>query len=215
MRHDAAVLEEPTDFCRLWLLRHPELDASHQEQVVGDGLGEVGHRGLSQVRQWLDVLKPLPFSQVWSGDQPQCQTPAQALAQARGLTNQVDARLRDQHMGRWQGRLWREVMQEEESAVRAFFGEFGEARAPGGESLGDAMERALQWWSEHRAKLLGAQVLLVLPGALVSGFCVAMLGLRMSRAVGFQLGHGGIGALDLFDNGGRLACWNVTALNHG
>ena len=32
-----AVLSEPTDFRRLYLFRHPELDASHQGRAVGAG----------------------------------------------------------------------------------------------------------------------------------------------------------------------------------
>lgn len=213
-RQNGAVLPEPTDFCRLWLLRHPELDPAHAECAIGDGPADLGRRGRAQVLQWLELLKGVPVAHVFSSPQPQCHGPARALAEARQQEALAEPRLRDQAMGRWQGRSWREVMHEEEGAVRTFFAEFGEATAPGGESLGDAIERALGWWAEVRPQCLGKQVAVVLPGSLVSGFAVAMLGLRLSRAVAFQLPHGGIGALDVFENGSRVACWNLGALGH-
>jgi broad specificity phosphatase PhoE len=207
------VLPEPTDFCRLWLLRHPELDQAHAERAIGDGPADLGRRGRAQVLHWLELLKHVPLAAVYASPQPQCHGPARALAEARQHEALAEARLRDQSMGRWQGRAWRDVMREEEGAVRTFFSEFGEAAAPGGESLGDAIERALAWWAEARPQLAGKQVAVVLPGSLVSGFAVAMLGLRLSRAVAFQLPHGGVGALDVFENGARVACWNLGALS--
>ena len=46
---DARVLPEPTDFCRLWLFRHPELDPAHAQCAVGDGPADLTRRGRAQV----------------------------------------------------------------------------------------------------------------------------------------------------------------------
>lgn len=209
---DAQVLPEPTDFCRLWLLRHPELDSAHAECAIGDGPADLSRRGRAQVLHWLEQLESVEFAAVYASPQPQCHGPARALAQARQFEALPEPRLRDQAMGRWQGRAWVEVMREEEGAVRTFFSDFGESRPPGGESLGDAVERALGWWAELRPRALGKSVAAVLPGSLIGGLVVAMLGLRLSRGVAFQLPHGGIGALDVFDNGARVGCWHLGAL---
>jgi broad specificity phosphatase PhoE len=206
------VLPEPTDFCRLWLLRHPELDAEHVQRAIGDGPGDLSRRGRAQVLRWLELCKPLPIETVWSSPQPQCHGPARALAEARQKEPLVDARLRDQALGRWQGRAWSEVMREEDGAVRTFFAEFGEAKAPFGESLGDAVERMLTWWQEQMQPALGRQWVVVLPGTLLSGFAAAMLGMRLARSVTLALPPGGVGALDVFQNGSRVACWNLDAL---
>jgi len=209
---DAQVLPEPTDFCRLWLLRHPELDSAHAECAIGDGPADLSRRGRAQVLHWLELLKPVELAAVFASPQPQCHGPARALAEARQLEALAESRLRDQAMGRWQSRAWRDVMRDEEAAVRTFFSEFGEARPPGGESLGDAVERALGWWADMRPQLRGKAAALVLPGSLIGGLVVAMLGLRLSRGVAFQLPHGGVGALDVFENGARVSCWNLGAL---
>ncbi len=212
VREDAAVLPDPTDFCRLWLLRHPELDPEHGKRAIGDGPADLGRRGRAQVLRWLEVCKPLTLAEVWASPQPQCLGPARAVAEARQLEAVADERLRDQNLGRWQGRDWNDVMREEDGAVRTFFAEFGDAKAPGGESLGEAVERMLLWWQDRMSAALGKSLAIVLPGSLLAGFAAAMLGMRLSRSVTLGLPMGGIGALDVFMNGSRLATWNLDAL---
>jgi broad specificity phosphatase PhoE len=103
------------------------------------------------------------------------------------------------------------VAREDGEQVRAFFSEFGEVVAPGGESLGEAIDRFLSWWGEVRQELLGKSAAVVASGAMISGFAAAMLGMRLSRAVSLQLPHGGVGILDLFANGVRVSSWNPHA----
>ncbi|MEY3163090.1 MAG: hypothetical protein RIT25_3085 [Planctomycetota bacterium] len=209
---DARVLTDPTDFCRLWLFRHPDLDASSASVAVGSGPAELSRRGRSQVLQWIELLKDVDVAEIHCSPQPQCHDPARALAQQRGIEARTHTLLRDQEMGRWQGRRWDEVMQTEDGAVRTFFSEFGDAKAPGGENLGQAVERVLEWWTDTAPSVLGKNLVVVLPGSVLSGFAAAMLGMRLSRCVSLNLPHGGLGVLDVFQNGTRVGTWNATAL---
>ncbi|MGC6486770.1 MAG: histidine phosphatase family protein [Planctomycetota bacterium] len=206
------MLDDPTDFCRLWLLRHPELEAAHSELAVGAGPADLNRRGRAQVLRWLEVFQPREVALVASGPQPQCLDAARGLAEHKQLEVQVDERLRDQEMGEWQGRAWAEIMREQEASVRAFFGDFGEAAAPGGETLGEAVERMLQWWTEVMPQVAGKEVVVVGPGSLLTGFAAAMLGMRLSRCLSLNLPYAGIGALDAFQNGVRISTWNADAL---
>ena len=70
----------------------------------------------------------------------------------------------------------------------------------------------LVWWTERMKAALGKTLVVVLPGTLLGGFAAAMLGMRLSRSVTLGLPMGGIGALDVFQNGTRVACWNPDAL---
>src|SRR5690606_16376925 len=151
-------------------------------------------------------------AQVWSGPQPQCAGPARAIAEAHQLEVLTDARLRDQEMGKWQGRSWKDVMRDEDGAVRTFFAEFGESSPPGGESLGEAVERMLRWWTEVMPDAAGKSLVAVLPGSLLTGFAAAVLGMRLSRCLSLNLPFGGVGVFDVFQNGVRVAAWNADAL---
>lgn len=212
LAQDVAVFDPPTDFCRLFMFRHPELDPAHAERAVGAGPADLSRRGRAQVLGWLDLMKPIELHSVYSSPQPQCQGPAGGLADSKQLELAVEERLRDQEMGRWQGRTWSDVMQEESGSVHTFFADFGDSHAPEGESLGDAVERILQWWAETMRKGVGKSLAVVLPGSLLTGFAAAMLGMRLSRCVALNLPHGGVGVLDVFQNGAKLASWNPGAL---
>jgi alpha-ribazole phosphatase/probable phosphoglycerate mutase len=207
------VLDDPTDFCRLWLFRHPELDAAHSDTAVGAGPSELSRRGRSQVLRWLELLKGVPIAGVHCSTQPQCLGPARALAESAGREALSDERLRDQEMGSWQGRRWSDLMRDEDASVRTFFSEFGDARPPGGESLGEAVERALSWWTATMPGGVGKSLAVVLPGSLLSGFTAAMLGMRLSRCMSLNVPHGGLGVLDVFQNGVRIATWNPGAVS--
>lgn len=210
---DVCVLPEPTDFSRLYLLRHPELEVADQSIAIGSGPAKLGRRGRSQVLQWLSWLEGVKLDELHCSPQPQCLTPATALAQKFALEAKPHSRLRDQEMGSWQGRNWQEVMQTEGEAVATFFREFGDTKAPGGESLGEAVERVLQWWVMTAPHALGKSLAVVLPGSVLTGFAAAMLGMRLSRCVSLNLPHGGLGVLDAFQNGVRIALWNHAALD--
>src|SRR5690606_22003097 len=137
---DLAVVEAPVaDFCRLILLRHPELDPKYANLAVGRGDAAIGRRGQEQLRGWLVKFAALRIDRVYAGTQPQCVDPARALAAHAQVDLEQDPRLDDQDMGRWQGRPWSEVVQQEGEAVREFFAQLGDVPAPGGESLGGAI----------------------------------------------------------------------------
>ena len=206
------MLPEVTDFCRLILLRHPELSPRDAGTAVGAGPATLGRRGQQRILVWLELLQGFEIYAVVSSEQPQCADAAAAVAAAKGVDLATDARLRDQELGSWQGKSWEEIAAAEPDRVHEFFAEFGEVRAPEGESLGEAVERFIEWWSEHRVEFLGRTVVTVTSGAMATGFAAAMLGMRLSRAVSLNLPHGGVGVLDLFANGCRVATWNPDGL---
>lgn len=204
-------LPEVTDFCRLLLLRHPEVAPEHAQRALGAGSAPLSNRGRESVVGWLRLFAPWNLDAVHSSEQEQCRDPAAALCAAKGLEPIHDPRLRDQELGRWQGHSWEEIAQGEPDRVRDFFQDFGEVRAPDGESLGEAVERMLEWWAEVAPDQLGKTIAVVASGSLITGFTAAMLGMRLSRAVCLKLPPAGVGILDVYGNGARVTCWNPTA----
>lgn len=206
------MLPEVTDFCRLLLLRHPELDRQHAEIAVGQGAATLSRRGRARALQWVELFEPLPIDAIVAADQPQAAEPAALLGQVREVATTTEPRLRDQSMGEWQGRAWQDLLREHPERVREFFANFAEVVPPGGESLGQAIERTLAWWAETSPGSPGKTIAVVAAGSILSGFTAAMLGMRLSRCISLHLPHGGCGVLDVFGNGVRVSAWNVDAL---
>ena len=126
------VLDAKMSFDNNAMFRHPELDAAHSERAIGAGPADLSRRGRAQVLRWLELLKGVEVASIYSSPQPQCHGPARAIGEAHQREAAAEPLLRDQEMGRWQGRTWTDVMRDEDSAVRTFFSEFGDAKAPGG-----------------------------------------------------------------------------------
>ncbi len=206
------MLPEVTDFCRLLLLRHPELHASHRNIAVGAGAAPLSRRGKERVLAWLDLFEGVAIDGVACADQPQCSGPAAGLARGKHVAAEPEARLRDQNMGRWQGRRWDELVAEDKVQVTEFFERFADHVPPEGESLGQAVERMIAWWTDAAPRFPGRTVAVVAAGSLLSGFAAALLGMRLSRSLSLSLPHGGIGILDVFANGVRVSAWNADAL---
>ena len=206
------VLSDPTDFCRLYLFRHPELSQDHQNAAVGAGAAELSRRGRATVLEWRALLDGVELDAVVTSPQPQCLEPAQALVQDRELEVTVEERLRDQELGEWQGQSWEQVAKADGERVRRFFQEFGESPAPGGESLGQTVERVIGWWTESAPRLAGKSLALVLAEGPLTGFTAALLGMRLSRCFSLRMPPGALGVLDVYENGVQLAAWNATAL---
>ncbi|MDA0372536.1 MAG: histidine phosphatase family protein [Planctomycetota bacterium] len=202
------MLPEVADFCRLYLFRHPELAPEDAARAIGSGPARLGRRGQQAVVDWLKLLGRVDVHGVYAPDRPQCEDPAAAVAAAKGLEVVADARLRDQALGDWEGKSWDDVAREDPDRVRDFFQDFGEIQAPGGESLGQAVERFLEWWQEARLGQAGRTLVVVTSGTMLTGFAAAMLGMRLSRAVSLNLPHAGLGVLDIFENGVRIGSWN-------
>lgn len=212
-RHPAPVLAEPTDFCRLYLFRHPELSAAHRNLAVGRGPADLSRRGRAQVLGWLEILDGVTLDGVSTATQSQCREPAAALAAKHSLELNADNRLDDQDLGAWQGRPWDDVVRGEPDRVRDFFGNFGEVVPPEGEALGQAVERLLGWWQEQAPQAAGKTLAVVLAGGLICGWLAALLGMRLSQGVSFNLDPGSLGVVDVHGNAARIASWNPTAFD--
>jgi hypothetical protein len=61
-------------------------------------------------------------------------------------------------------------------------------------------------------KVPGKSIVVVVPGVLLSGFAAAMLGMRLARSISLNLPPGGLGVLDVFQNGARVTVWNPDAM---
>ena len=144
----------------LHLLRHGEV-LDFTERVVRGQLdvdvSEAGRGQHARLAEWLARHVPRP-DLVLSSDLRRCRALAQAVTAATGAPLALDPRLREQSMGAWEGRTWRELTEAEPARVTAWWDDYVRARAPGGESLAELDVRARRAWDEHLAGRSGRVV---------------------------------------------------------
>ncbi len=110
-----------------------------------------------------------------------CAEPARQIAQRLNLACEEDARLLELDFGRWDGRSYAQVWQQEQAAVLAFWQDPEANAPPGGEHLADfrarlnSLQRSLQ--QEAQAKTDG-HFLLLTHGGVIRGLLGMLLGME-------------------------------------
>lgn len=164
MRQPAATLHQmpgrPPHATRLLVLRHgqSEWNAVHRWQGHADiALDEVG---VEQARRAADVLGM--FDAVWASDLQRAVHTATIIADAIGVGPvHVDARLRETHVGPWEGLTQAEV----EAGWPGFLA--GRRRPEGFESYDHAAERMAAALHDAAALHPGGEVLVVSHGGTI------------------------------------------------
>jgi probable phosphoglycerate mutase len=126
------------------LARHGETDDNRKPiRVQGfrdTPLNEVGRR---QARELAERVADMGLRSLWSSDLSRARDTAAIVGESVGLTPRLDPRLREANRGRWEGRLFIDIEQDEPELYAAWRRAGPDFRFPGGESLTDQQHRVL------------------------------------------------------------------------
>ncbi|OBI41193.1 glucosyl-3-phosphoglycerate phosphatase [Mycobacterium sp. E796] len=213
---------------RLVMLRHGQTDFNAGSRMQGQLDSALTELGRAQAVAAAEVLGKLPPLLIVSSDLHRAYDTAVTLGERTGLTVRVDPRLRETHLGDWQGLTHTEVDAQAPGARLAWR---DDARwAPhGGESRVDVASRSVPVVAE----LVAGEpewgdpdgpdrpVVLVAHGGLIAALSAALLKLPvdnwpmlggMGNASWAQLsGHAGDSDVDFGSIRWRLDVWNASA----
>ncbi len=206
---------------RVVLLRHGQTEHNAESRMQGQldtALSELGRR---QARAAGRALAPLRPHAIVSSDLHRAHDTALAVGEAAGLPVRVDERLRETHLGEWQGRTHYEVDAVYPGA-RDRWREDATWAPPGGESRVEVARRAVPVIEELVARIDahgtwgGRPVLVVAHGGVIAAVTASLLGLPVDRwpVIG---GIGNTGWAELGSRRGRtgvpwrLHVWNADA----
>lgn len=132
---------------RIALFRHGETAQGAERLCRGQSDVPLSDRGRAQsaaAAAWYRAHRPAP-DRVYTSDLARCR----ALAEQLGGPVIPEPRLREQHMGDWDGRAWRELSAADPQGSLDYWRDFLHARPPGGESYGEVYARVVGWWNER------------------------------------------------------------------
>ncbi|MGI8537789.1 MAG: histidine phosphatase family protein [Mycobacteriales bacterium] len=133
---------------RLVLLRHGRTADNHGGRIQGQLDTPLDEVGRAQAEAAAQVLAALPPAVLLSSDLSRARDTAAALATAAGLPAVLDRRLRELHLGTWEGLSSPEARErhpEEHAAWRRGL----DVRRGGGETHREAGDRAVACLAEH------------------------------------------------------------------
>ena len=166
---------------RIVLLRHGQTDYNVGGRMQGHIDSVLTTLGHEQAAQAAPVLAALGPARVVSSDLQRAVDTAEVVGAACGLAVKLDARLRETHLGEWQGRTVDEIERDYPGAIATWRSDPTWA-PPGGESRVAVFERARPVVDELDAEFAEPEadsttVLLVAHGGLIAGTVTGLLGL--------------------------------------
>ena len=126
---------------RLILIRHGQTTYNATGRMQGHLDTELSELGYEQARAAARLLQDQGVSKIVASDLIRAKETARVVAEALGVDFSTDARLRETHLGQWQGRTSAEVDAEFPGA-RAIWRHDPTWAPPEGESRVDVAERA-------------------------------------------------------------------------
>jgi broad specificity phosphatase PhoE len=132
--------------CRIHLFRHAEVVGAGERLCRGHIDVPLSAHGEQQTRSTASRWHG-PYDRVYTSDLQRCTALAKELQGHAPLRS--TARLREQNMGDWEGISWAELTQRDPAGTSAYWGDYVNARPPGGESFGELCVRVTDWWSEE------------------------------------------------------------------
>lgn len=166
---------------RLVLVRHGETDFNTGARMQGHLDSQLTETGLAQIRRAAPLLARLRPDRLLSSDLQRAAVTADEIAAACGLPVKLDARLRETHLGSWQGCTSAEIEHERPGALAEWRADPTWA-PPGGESRVDVVRRSLPVVTELDEELAdtgrdGERVtaMLCAHGGLIAGLTAALL----------------------------------------
>ncbi|WP_214368208.1 histidine phosphatase family protein [Pseudonocardia sp. H11422] len=169
---------------RLILLRHGQTDYNLAGRMQGHIDSQLTDEGRAQVARAAVELARFAPDRLISSDLSRAVDSAGEIAAVTGLPMELDPRLRETHLGKWQGRSVDEIEQDWPGAISAWRSDPAWA-PPGGESRVEVVARSLPVVRELDAEFGGPNgdgaeeadgtALLVAHGGLIAGLVSALL----------------------------------------
>ena len=193
---------------RVILIRHGETDWNLERRSQGWQDQPLNEKGLRQAELMGSYVRDrFNITSLWSSDLLRCMQTAEAI----GLPVTPSQTIRELHFGEWEGRIWPELHLEAPELAGKFVSGDPTFQAPGGEQMGNLVERGKTFIEE--AELLNGHgdIGVVAHGGSLKGLIVALLGLPTNAMGKFHFSNTSVSVVDAAPGLVRLHSMNDTS----
>ncbi len=177
----------------------------HGETICGQGIlysqldVELSKRGLEQTKILVNGLKCLPINVIYSSDLLRARIGAEWLAKETGAPLIVTSKLREINFGKWTGKRFDELLKL--PAFRLRLSNPETISPPGGESLKDLQNRALEVINEILEKFCEKLVVVFTHGGVIRSIIVNALGTSLKNFFRIHQDFACVNLIDYYESG--------------
>ena len=189
------------------IVRHGETEWNIRGIRQGHLDSRLTTKGMAQAKALGTRLGREKFTALYSSDLGRAVESAQAIANVTGHAILTDERLRERHLGIFQGLNAEEINSKYPEERRLLRTEGPGYVIPGGESMVQQVARNIDCLNDLAAKHQGEQIVVVTHGGVVSGFFRHTLEISLEARRRFEFVNAGINVFAHEDGNWMLLTW--------
>jgi broad specificity phosphatase PhoE len=163
----------------LVLIRHGETDWNLESRWQGQTDIPLNPTGLRQALAAAERLRGTKLEAIYTSDLQRARQTAEAVAAVTGAELRPDRRLREIHLGAWEGRTLDDIRRREGPALDRFRADPIRTRAPGGEGVPEVRRRVVACLQDIVRAFPQGRVAVVSHGLALAVAKVVLLGLPL------------------------------------
>lgn len=166
---------------RIILVRHGRTAWHAEGRYAGTADVPLDGVGTEQAQRAAELLADTKIDCIYSSPLSRCRELAKAVAEGRGLEVELDDRIKEIDLGRWDGETYKEIFEKDGEILKKWTGDPTSVTIPGGESLTDVQERAMEWFTEAANLRPEGTILAAGHGGPIRAIVAAVIGLPLGR----------------------------------
>jgi probable phosphoglycerate mutase len=127
-------------------LRHGRIQGAGEKRFIGSTDTDLDAEGISQARYWQQALSPLTIDTFYTSGLTRCRHTARIIAGDRTVI--PSSAVNEIHLGRWDGRTFEEIKQQDPAGFKQRGERLDTFRPPDGESFLDLQNRVLPFFDQ-------------------------------------------------------------------
>jgi broad specificity phosphatase PhoE len=200
---------------QLILLRHGATPPNLEQPARLQGRGidvALAPLGILQAERTRQVLAEQPLHAIYSSPLRRARQTAEIIAAARNLEPLLLEGLQEGDVGRWEGRTWDDIQQNDAAAFAAFMQDPGTFGYPGGESFAEVAQRVQPVFADLLRRHAGQTILAVSHHIVCRVYLAGLLGLSPGQARRVKLANAGLSLIRMEE--GKLQLWTLNSTFH-
>ena len=189
---------------RIYLLRHGQVTGYEEKRYNGHADVPLTAEGEAQFGMLQLRLQKKAISAVYSSDLSRCQRGASLIAASHDLEVQIDAQLRELHIGAWEGKTWTELQAEFPQEWQARLEDIVNYQVPQGESLVALAARVHPVIARIVAGHYGEEVVVVAHGGVNRVILLEAIGAPLHRLFALEQSYGCLNIIDYYADGNAV-----------
>lgn len=200
-----------TEPVRVLIVRHGETQWNADGRIQGQTDVHLSDRGEMQARALVPRLADELIAAVYASDLQRAWRTADLAVEGRFVPVTRDPAWRELAFGAWEGLVYAEAAARDPEVASRRLRHPARTAPPGGEHLGDLLDRVRPALQAIQARHAGETVLIATHGGVVRALGCFFLGLDLDAAWRLTAGNAGLSIVSWWPDGPILESWNDTS----